>query len=148
LQIADAKLLPQMDGASKLAEMTGPDQPWTTAVDTEGLVTGVDRKKGFAFPNVLTTSGIRTGRYKLIEYASGEAEFYDLLTDPNELNSIWNDPRYARLQKEMIQLWQQYRSCAQAACQVPLPKDMWTTPEWLATQFNHAEAEKRAYYDN
>ena len=42
--------------------------------------------------------GVRTDRYKLIEYYSDNEywEFFDLEEDPNEVNNAYNDPRYAQ----------------------------------------------------
>ncbi len=61
--------------------------------------------------------GIRTLRYKLVYYygkplgAAGalpqetqpEWELFDLLKDPKEMNSLYGDPRYAKLQKQLTQ---------------------------------------------
>ncbi|RZI78871.1 MAG: hypothetical protein EOO67_21200, partial [Microbacterium sp.] len=81
LDLADARPLPGMDGSSKVSQLYGPDQDWDTAVVTEGLLTGVRyRDRGHGVPRGLTTSGLRTGRYKLIKYSTGESELYDLLT--------------------------------------------------------------------
>ncbi len=146
LDIAGARPLPAMDGASKYAAMTGPDQPWSTPVVTEGLLKDVVRRKGMAFPHGLTTSGIRTGRYKLIRYSSGEAELYDLMSDPNELRSVWKDPAYAGVRRELRRLWTRYRSCATDACRAALPPALVTSPAWLAWQDANAARAKRAYY--
>ncbi len=46
--------------------------------------------------------GVRTERYKLIHYDMiDEWEMFDLEKDPNELNSVYNDPNYADVQKEL-----------------------------------------------
>jgi arylsulfatase A-like enzyme len=47
--------------------------------------------------------GVATDRYKLIHfyYDIDEWELYDLEKDPNELKSVYNDPAYAEIQKEM-----------------------------------------------
>ncbi len=147
LELAGAAALPAMDGRSKVPVMRGPDQAWTTAVVTEGLLTGVHRVNGSGVPAGLKTSGLRVGRYKLIRYASGETELYDLLGDPLELNSVWTNPGYRAIRTQMTALWAQYRSCATRGCRVALPADLRTTPDWLAAQFQHAERAKRNYYD-
>ena len=47
--------------------------------------------------------GVRTGRYKLIHfYTVDEWEMYDLQRDPNELQNIYGDPRYAYTQKGLM----------------------------------------------
>jgi hypothetical protein len=124
--------------------------PVTTAtvpVVTEGLVLGVHHRHGLPFPHGLTTSGLRVGGYKLIRYANGDAELYDLMADPNELDSVWGDPAYATVQRAMSRLWRQYRECRADECRVPLPESLRTDPGWLAQQDRHARSEKRAYYD-
>jgi len=47
--------------------------------------------------------GVRTDRYKLIHfyYDVDEWEMYDLEKDPTEMNSVYNDPNYKEIQKEM-----------------------------------------------
>jgi len=59
--------------------------------------------------------GVRTDRYKLIEYYSegNYWEFFDLKTDPNELTNRHNDPAYAstiaELKRELRRLREKYR---------------------------------------
>ena len=147
LDLAGARPLPAMDGSSVLSEMTGPDQPWTVPVVTEGLIKDVHRKRWTDLPPGLTTSGLRVGRWKLIRYANGDAELYDEMTDPNELTSVYSDPRYAAVRDEMARLWEQYKDCKGAACRVPLPADLQTSDTWLAGEDQHALQARRDYYD-
>ncbi len=60
--------------------------------------------------------GIRTGRYKYLEYSTGEVEFYDLSVDPDELTSLTNNPQFDATQAQLRQLFLQYESCAGATC--------------------------------
>jgi arylsulfatase A-like enzyme len=59
--------------------------------------------------------GIRTERYKLIDYynENGYRELFDLQSDPNELRNVYGDPKYANVQKDLGQqleaLRKQYR---------------------------------------
>jgi len=147
LDLAGARPLPAMDGASDLPEMTGPDQPWTVPVVTEGLLTDVHRHPGSGVPDGFTTSGLRTGRFKLIRYANGDTELYDLMTDPNELSSVWDDPAYADVQRQLVALWDQYKTCRTDGCRVPLPRSLWTTPDWLDGQYRNAQVQQHDYYD-
>jgi len=49
-------------------------------------------------------NGVRTDRYKLINYYElGEKELFDLELDPNEMKSVYNDPEYAEIQTELEQ---------------------------------------------
>jgi N-acetylglucosamine-6-sulfatase len=146
LDLARARPLPEMDGSSVLDQMTGPDLPWTAPVVTEGLITDVRRRGGSGVPAGLTTSGLRTGPYKLIRYANGDAELYDLMNDPNELESVWDDPSYAGIRRQLVTLWERYRSCRGDGCRVPLPPSLQTTPEWLDAQYRAARAAERTYY--
>jgi arylsulfatase A-like enzyme len=58
--------------------------------------------------------GIRTQRYKLIRFYHDihAWELYDLKTDPDELNNVYNDPAYANvlqaLKAELSRLREQY----------------------------------------
>lgn len=147
LDLAGAQPLPAMDGQSVLSEWTGPDQPWTVPVVTEGLIKDVARRRWSDLPRGLTTSGLRVGRWKLINYANGDAELYDLARDPNELRSVYGDPRYAAIQDEMLGLWEQYKDCKGSACRAPMPANLQQDTATLAREDRHATAARRAYYD-
>jgi len=44
--------------------------------------------------------GIRTDRYKLIHYhETDDWELFDLRHDPNEMNSVYDDPAYAEIRR-------------------------------------------------
>ncbi len=47
--------------------------------------------------------GVRTNRYKLIHFYNDidEWEMFDLKNDPQEMHNIYNDPAYAKVQKDM-----------------------------------------------
>ena len=46
--------------------------------------------------------GVRTERYKLIHfYPVGEWEMYDLKKDPHEMQSVYDDPAYTSVKKEL-----------------------------------------------
>ena len=58
-------------------------------------------------------NGVRTARYKLINfYNLEEFELYDLEKDPKEMKSVYSDPAYAGIVKdlkaELTRLQQQY----------------------------------------
>lgn len=60
----------------------------------------------FPGPNMVPKNrGIRTGRYKLIEYWEQQPpqyELYDLERDPGELHNLYADPAHAALTKELF----------------------------------------------
>ena len=46
--------------------------------------------------------GVRTDRHKLVHYYDiGEGELFDLQEDPHELKSVYDDPKYADVRKEL-----------------------------------------------
>lgn len=45
--------------------------------------------------------GIRTEKFRYIQYADGSEEFYDMIADPNEFTNLANDPKYARAQRSL-----------------------------------------------
>jgi arylsulfatase A-like enzyme len=59
--------------------------------------------------------GVRTDRYKLIHFYNDidEWELYDMKKDPNELNSVYSDPDYAKvvieLKSELKRLREKYK---------------------------------------
>jgi arylsulfatase A-like enzyme len=55
--------------------------------------------------------GVATERYKLMHfyYDIDEWEMYDLKNDPMEMRSIYNDPDYAEVQKELHQKLEELR---------------------------------------
>jgi arylsulfatase A-like enzyme len=146
LDLADAGVLPAMDGSSKLSAMTGDDPGWNRVVVTEGLIKGLTRTADSGVPAGFTTSGIRTGRYKLIRYATGEGELYDLWVDPLELSNKWTVASYRPIRTQLLQLWAKYRMCRTTACREILPVSFRASPAWLAEQDGRATRAKRDYY--
>jgi arylsulfatase A-like enzyme len=54
--------------------------------------------------NVARHYGVRTGTHKLIHYyETGEWELFDLTADPRELRSVHGEPRYATIQKQLLE---------------------------------------------
>ena len=57
--------------------------------------------------------GVRDKRYKLIHfYTLGQWEMFDLESDPQEMKSVYDDPKYAtqrqRLEAELVRLRRKY----------------------------------------
>jgi arylsulfatase A-like enzyme len=142
LDLASASL-PKVDGMSKVAAFTA-DQPWTVPVVTEGAQHLAHKVGGF--PGALTEMGLRTGRYAYFRYSTGDAELYDLAKDPLQLRSVYRDPAYAPVRRDLTKLWRQYRLCAGAGCRAPLPPSYRLSVEQLAKITAHQAAAIRHYY--
>ena len=65
--------------------------------------------------------GMRTWRYKYVEWADGSTELYDLFEDPYELDNASADPAYASILTQMQDLLESKRDCAGDACREPAP---------------------------
>ncbi len=61
-------------------------------------------------------SSLRTDRYLLTLYSTGELELYDMAKDAAQLNSVHKDKRYVDVRKWMLAKLTDYRKCAGAAC--------------------------------
>jgi arylsulfatase A-like enzyme len=60
--------------------------------------------------------GIRTDRYALYLYATGEVELYDMWRDPYQLTSVTKAPRYRKPRKWLIARLDKLARCSGAAC--------------------------------
>ncbi|MCW2758437.1 MAG: hypothetical protein JWO46_2183 [Nocardioidaceae bacterium] len=140
--------MPEQDGESKAPVIYGPDQGWVYPMLTEGLIKDVKVTKPGFTKGGLTEVGIRTGRWKYVRYANGDQELYDLLEDPNELQSRIGDPKYAAIQAELSRLWGEYEECKAEGCRVPLPASLQSSVADLAAQSKAARQAIRTYYDN
>jgi arylsulfatase A-like enzyme len=82
---------PTVDGISLMPLLTGTATNWRSEI-------GIEHFGGKAFDTsgqVPSYCGVRTDRWKYIEYATHEEELYDLWADPYELQSLDKDPAYA-----------------------------------------------------
>lgn len=119
--------MPGADGRNLRPTIAGPDRGWDLPLVTEGLMTVPGYTSPSAEPGFdsgLNIRGVRTGRYKYVKYADGESELYDLQQDPLEMESRDKDPAYDDVQRELEQIWDEYRECAGATCRIPLPEDL------------------------
>jgi arylsulfatase A-like enzyme len=98
LDLAGVPVPPTMQGRSLVPLLRGqqPDD-WRDAVYYHY----------YEFPGVHAVQrhdGVRTARYKLIDYYQiGEWELFDLDADPDELRSVYDDPAYATVRSELEQ---------------------------------------------
>ncbi|MBB3049550.1 arylsulfatase A-like enzyme [Prauserella isguenensis] len=63
---------------------------------------------------------IRTDRYLYIRYASGDRELYDLRTDPHELTSRHDDPRYTAPRRFLDRQLDELQDCRGEECRTDI----------------------------
>jgi arylsulfatase A-like enzyme len=108
LDMAGVKPPPHMHGRSLLSLLQGNETNWRQ----DWLYSFYE----YPGPNMVAKNhGVRTERYKLIEYyeeTPKEYELYDLQEDPQELHNCYGDPKYeqitASLMRRLRELCQQY----------------------------------------
>lgn len=96
LDIAGAKIPSDMQGLSLVPLLKGENpKDWRNAIYYHY----------YEYPSVHMVprhNGIRTNRYKLMHfYQFDEWEFYDLKSDPDEYNNLYNNPEYQGLVKRL-----------------------------------------------
>ncbi len=126
VDLAGARAPHPADGRSLRWNIRNGDRGWTAPVVTEAIADrasagGTPAAVARGFVDARTTIGLRTARYKLVRWASGAVELYDLERDPNELTNLVRDPAYAAVRHRLTRLWWRYRDCAGAACTRELP---------------------------
>ena len=62
--------------------------------------------------------GVRTDRWKYVEWGTGEKELYDLQADPYELTNLADNSLYAAIQSALAAKMNALKDCAGANCQV------------------------------
>jgi arylsulfatase A-like enzyme len=67
---------------------------------------------------------VKTWRYKYVSYEDGSEELYDLLVDPYEMESKHDDPTYAAIKIEMVDLLEQGKTCAGSSCRRSAPPQL------------------------
>lgn len=85
--------VPPSDGMSFLPLVAGQDVPWREDFLIE--------HRGEAERELPSYCGVRTERYKFVQWVSGETELYDLQKDPYELENVTTDHAYAREQHDL-----------------------------------------------
>lgn len=67
--------------------------------------------------------GIRTDRYALFLYGTGEVELYDMWRDPNQLKSVSKNKRYRSVRKTLLAELDRLARCSEASCSAQLGAD-------------------------
>jgi N-acetylglucosamine-6-sulfatase len=65
-------------------------------------------------------AGLRTERYALFLYATGEVEMYDMAKDPFQLKGVQWNKRYANVRKWLLAKLPEYANCKGNACSAAL----------------------------
>lgn len=135
LDLADAAPPHPADGTSLLSSIRHGDRGWTRPLVLEAVlphaVTGSARAPGFT--DARTVIGIRTARYKLLRWRTGEVELYDLRVDPNELSNLAEDLRYQAVRRRLERVWSWAADCRGTGCVRALPPSLQVGPARLAT---------------
>lgn len=107
-------LISTVDIAPTLCELLGIDIPeYMDGISQAGVLHGtkeklrdacmVEYRNGYGAADV-PSRVIITGRYKYAQYANGDYELTDLLSDPRELKNVADDPEYQLALSEMRRL--------------------------------------------
>jgi arylsulfatase A-like enzyme len=99
LELAGCEIPQKMQGKSFAKLLKGDDQNWRQSFLYEYF------QENYA-PGIVTMVGVRTDRYKYIEYPEQENdinELYDLKNDPYEMNNLINNPAYSQKLQELKQ---------------------------------------------
>lgn len=144
--------LDRPDGVDLRPVIGGGDQGWTRPLVLEGLMPeqryldAVGAAAPGAWPSKLNTIGIRTSRWKLVRYPTGELELYDLYADPLELDSLGRDPEVRKVRRALKRVWVKTINCAGDACRAPLPPSLRASPEQERAATLDQLERTRAYY--
>ena len=117
-----------IDGSTRLTTLRSGDRGWRTPVVTEGHIWNhVDRrlarKLGFRGKG-RSYIGIRTARYSYVRYIRGDEELYDLATDANQMTSVHDRPKYAKVRQGLSNAWTTYKDCQGTGCRVPMAEPL------------------------
>ena len=96
LDYANVKIPEDMQGESFRKIVSNETEEWRDAI----------YYTYYEYPSVHMVKrhyGIRTDRYKLIHfyYDIDEWELFDLKNDPNEMNNVYDDPKYSKIKEQM-----------------------------------------------
>ena len=111
-EIAEAKPTLEVDGSPLLSLARNPERSSDRALLIESLVR--DRSTYYGYPY----AAIRSGHFLYVEYETGDEELYNLVTDPDQLESLAGDPDYADKQAALAAALDQLRDCKGDGCEV------------------------------
>jgi len=102
LEAAGLPVPAEIQGVSLIPLFKDPKAPWRDALYYHYYNHGGNKIQPRGEHGVPRHCGVRTERYKLIQYyTTGEWELFDLKNDPEELHSEYDNPEYAAIRKEL-----------------------------------------------
>lgn len=115
LKMAKAKAGRTMDGISLLPALKGKKSLPDRNIPLEAL------RPLFTYDTPMTKFdvpyyGIKTDRYKYVNWSFGEKELYDLTNDPDELENLAGDPAQAERLEELERKASALRTCVGSQC--------------------------------
>ncbi len=111
-KIAEAKPTLEVDGSPLLSLARKPERSSDRALLIESLVR--DRSTYYGYPY----AAIRSGHFLYVDYETGDEELYNLVTDPDQLESLAGEPDYADKQAALAAALDQLRDCKGDGCKV------------------------------
>jgi N-acetylglucosamine-6-sulfatase len=111
LELAGLPLPVSIDGRSLLPLLQGTATAWRHALPARHW--WADTRLQAIYPDAV---GVRTERWKWIEWATGDRELYDLTADPDELHNKAASAGYAPTAAALAALSQQLATCAGGGC--------------------------------
>jgi N-acetylglucosamine-6-sulfatase len=136
------------DGRSPRSLITNGDQGWNRPVLIEGRLLRSAYASGTVDHSAMrgeNTEVLRTGRWELIRYSTGENEVYDLTRDPLQLHSL-HGPGSADIRQLLIQTWRHYATCTGTQCWTALPAKLRTPAATNRYITNQQDQARRSYY--
>jgi arylsulfatase A-like enzyme len=116
VDVANARAGRTMDGTSLVPTLRNPRLRPNPIVEIEAprpLFEGDIPVNGWDRPY----KGVRTDRYTYVVYAeSGDEELYDRRKDPDQMESVAADPRYARVKAELVAEMNRLDNCKGSEC--------------------------------
>lgn len=104
------------DGVSLLPRLHGEELP-PRALALEALAPALPYEIGNeVFDHQVPFYGVRTERWKYINWSFGAEELYDLRHDPYELENLADDPRRSEVKARVAALAQRLRACIGRGC--------------------------------
>ena len=73
-----------------------------------------DRSTYYGYPY----AAVRSGHFLYVEYETGDEELYNLVKDPDQLESVAGDPEFADKQRALADALKRLRDCRGEGCEV------------------------------